>query len=89
MATLERRVDLLERGLALGEGITVIAIQLVGPGNPRPGNRFCRIDGATYTRDADELPTEFDNRMRAIAEVLNRQRGRPVLILCSPEDLDL
>lgn len=89
MATLERRIEVLERGIAPGEGITVIAIQVVSPGNLEPENRFCRIEGVTHTCGADELPADFDNRMRAVAEDLNRRLGRPIRIICSPEDLDL
>lgn len=87
MATLERRIEVLERGIAPGEGITVIAIQVVSPGNIEPENRSCKIEGVTYRCGTDELPIDFDNRMRSIAESLNRRLGKPIRIICSPEDL--
>lgn len=80
-------IEALERGVAPDDGFTVIAIQIVSPGNLEPENRFCKIEGATYTRRDDELPADFDKRMRAIAEDLNRRLGRPIQIICSQPDL--
>ena len=90
MATsIERRLESLERGAMVGNEITLIAIQLVSPGNLQPANRFCKIEGVTYTCGADESSSEFDRRMRAVAEGLNRRLGKPIRIILSPDDLDL
>jgi hypothetical protein len=88
-ASLHTRVKALERGAAPDDGFTVIAIQIVSPGNLEPENRFCRIEGVTHTCGADELPADFDNRMRAVAEDLNSRLGRPIRMICSPEDCEL
>lgn len=87
--SLERRLESLERGAMVGSEITVIAIQLVSPGNLEPQNRFCKIEGITYTCGEDEPPAEFDRRMHSVAEVLNRQLGRTIRIICSPTDMEL
>lgn len=89
MANLESRIAVLERGARSDDEVTVIAIQIVSPGNLKPENRFCRIEGVTHTCGADELPADFDNRMRAVAEDLNRRLGRPIRIICSPRDFEL
>ena len=89
MTTLERRLEALERGAAPDDGFTVIAIEIVSPINYEPENRVCMIESVTNTCSADELAADFDNRMRAVAENLNRRQGRPIRIICSPENLDL
>ena len=90
MATnLERRIEALERGTSSGPSIKIIAIQLVSPGDLEPENSYCKIDSTTYTRRDDETPVEFDDRMRSIAEGINRERGRPTFIICSATDLAL
>ena len=90
MATnLERRITAMESKTMHGSGFTIIVIQVVSPGNLKPENRFCMIEGVTYTCGADELPADFDNRMRSIAEELNSRLGRPIRIICSPTDLTL
>ena len=65
----------------------MIAVQIVSPDNLKPENRTCKIDGLIYTRGADELPADFDSRMMAVADGLNRQSGRLVHLVLSPDDL--
>lgn len=90
MATsLERRVEALELAAKPSGGITVIAIQVVQPGGSQLENRFCSIEGKTHTRQADESAEAFDARMIALANDLNKRRGKPIRIICSPTDVGL
>jgi hypothetical protein len=88
-ASLERRIDALEERVQPKNAITLIAIQLVSPGNLQPDNNCCEIDDATYWRRADESKAEFEQRMKDIAEDLNKVRGAPIRIILSEHDMDL
>lgn len=89
MPTLERRIEALERAAEPSGGIAVIAIQIVRPGHSKDENRFCIIDGETHTRHADETAEDFDERMIAVANDLNKRTGKPIRIICSPNDVGL
>lgn len=87
--SLERRVEALEQAAGPQESITVIAIQVVRPGHPKDENRFCSIDGEKHARQADETAEDFDARMTVLANDLNKHRGKPIRIICSPTDVGL
>jgi hypothetical protein len=87
--SFERRVEALEQAAGPQEGITLIAIQIVRPGSPKDENRFCCIDGEKHSRRSDETAEDFDARMMVLANDLNKRRGKPIRIICSPVDAGL
>jgi hypothetical protein len=87
MPTLEHRIDALERATPSGPGYTIIAIQVLQPGNLSPENWRCEIDGQLHRSADRESASEFEDRMRQIAEALNQRLGKPIRIICSPTDV--
>jgi hypothetical protein len=89
MPTLERRIEALEQAAGPSNAITVIAVQLVRAGALDLENRSCKIDGETHSRHDNESAEDFDARMVALANDLNKRRGKPIMIICSPTDAAL
>jgi hypothetical protein len=88
-ASLERRIEAMEAQVMQGSGYTIIAVQVVSPGDLEPESSFCKIDGVTHTQQRGEPPADFENRMCLVAEELNQQRGWPIRIICGWNDLTI
>lgn len=87
MATnLERRIEVLESGAYSDRAVAVIVRQIVSPGDLKPKNSYCRIEGVSYTRPGEETSDDFDARMLLLAEDCNRHLGRPIRLIRSPTD---
>jgi hypothetical protein len=91
MATsLDRRIAALEAKAAPAQGlIQLIVVQIISPCGREPVNHFCKIDGVSYERAADESPAQFEDRMRSIAYELNERSGRVIRMIVSETDLNL
>ena len=89
MREIKRRIEVLERGMQPSEGVVLIPVQVGRPASAQADALFCEIDGVLHTCGTDELPPDFEARMRAVAHNLNRRAGRPTRIICGRDDIEL